>query len=323
MSTFLPIVTAASVLAAFVAPPRLHAGKVAADKPACPRRCEVTAFRNLTYCEIEDDPAPERHRLDVFSPKGRTGAPVVFFVHGGGWVAGKKDDYFGIVGYGTIARCLARRGLVVVLPNYRLSPGVRHPEHIKDVASAFAWTCRNAARYGGDPDRIVVCGHSAGGHLVSLLATDEQYLKAEGRSRKDIRGVIGVCGVYCVEDLELKLSATAPGEWLSVNTKVSPFAMVFGTDPEVLKQASPIAHVAPGLPPFLLMNAGLDYLPLRKMTKAFAAALEDNCCDVEVKVIPWRTHETVVFDILHQTAEPAFVEAVVDFVERCRARRGR
>jgi acetyl esterase/lipase len=323
MRPFLPIWTAASVLAVLAVSSRVRAGEGPAEKPAPPRQYEVMASRNLTYYEVEDDPDRARHRLDVFSPKGRTGAPVVFFVHGGGWVIGQKDDYLGILGYGTIARCLARRGLVVVLPNYRLSPGVRHPEHVKDVARAFAWTCRNAARYGGDPERIVVCGHSAGGHLVSLLATDEKYLKAEGRSRKDIRGVIGVCGVYCVEDLELKVSASAPGEWLSVNTKVSPFALVFGTDPEVLKQASPIRHVEPGLPPFLLMNAGLDYSPLRKMTRAFATALEENCCDVEVKVVPWRTHETVVFDILRQTAEPAFVEAVVDFVERCRAPRGR
>jgi acetyl esterase/lipase len=323
MKTSLRILTATLVLAALAAPQRVRAGERPAEKPAPPRQYEVTESRNLTYHEVEDDPAPERHRLDVFGPKGQTGCPVLFFVHGGGWVIGKKDDYFGILGYATIARCLARRGLVVVLPNYRLSPAVRHPEHIKDVARAFAWTCTNAARYGGDPKRIVVCGHSAGGHLVSLLATDEKYLKAEGRSRKDVRGVIGVCGVYCVEDLEFKMSASTPGEGLSFDSKVSPFALVFGTDPEVLKQASPIRHVEPGLPPFLLMNAGFDYVRLPQMAKDFATALEENCCAVEVKVVPWRTHETVVFDILHRTAEPAFVEAVVNFVDHCRPGPGR
>jgi acetyl esterase/lipase len=292
------------------------AGRARAEETASPRVYEVKATRDLVYYEVRDDPDRERHRLDVYSPEGKTGCPVLFFVHGGAWTVGRKDDYFGILGYGTVARCLARRGLVVVVPNYRLSPGVRHPEHIKDVARAFAWTCRNAAKYGGDPEKIVACGHSAGGHLVSLLATDESYLKAEGRSRNDLRGVIGICGVYSVEDLELDLSAAAPGEWLSVRTRVRPFAAVFGTDPKVLMQASPITHVGPGLPPFLLLNAGFDYARLPGMAKKFAAALKENGCEVEVMEAPWRTHETVVFDILNRSAEPETVEVVVGFVER-------
>jgi acetyl esterase/lipase len=295
-------------------------GAPPADK-APTRLCEVKTTRELVYYEVRGDPDRERHRLDVYSPQGKTDCPVLVFVHGGAWTIGRKDDYFGILGYGTIARCLARRGLVVVLPNYRLSPGVRHPEHVKDVARAFAWTCRNAGKYGGDPARIIACGHSAGGHLVSLLATDETYLKAEGRTRKDIKGVIGISGVYCIKDLEWDLTAAAPGGWASARTKVSPFAEVFGTDPKALEQASPIAHVGPGLPPFLLINAGLDYWPLPRMAKKFAAALKDNGCAVETQEIPWRTHETVVFDILNRTAEEETVEAVVRFVERtvCKA----
>jgi acetyl esterase/lipase len=313
------------VLAAGVAPcPTKAAERLAGQEMAMPTQMyEVEVSRDLVYHRVKDDPDVERHRLDVYRPKGQTGRPVLFFVHGGGWMIGKKDDYFGILGYGTVARCLARRGLVVVVPNYRLSPGVRHPEHIKDVARAFAWTCCNAARFGGNARHIVVCGHSAGGHLVSLLATDETYLRAVGRSRRDVRGVIGICGVYCVEDLEVQLSAAAPGDWLRLQTKVSPFSIVFGTDPAFLKKASPITHVGPGLPPFLLLDAGLNYWPLRKMTKDFAAALAENCIDVEVRDSPWHTHETLVFDILHQTAEAATVEAIVEFVGQTKPTMGR
>lgn len=281
-----------------------------------PTECKVKAARNLTYYEDRDDPDPDRHRLDVYFPEGAKGRPVLFFVHGGAWTIGKKDDYFGILGCGTIARCLARRGLVVVVPNYRLSPAVRHPEHIKDVARAFAWTWANAARYGGDARQVFLCGHSAGGHLVSLLATDESYLKAQGRSRKDVRGVIGLSGVYCVEDLELELSASAPGDWLRMRTKLSPFAAVFGTDLKDLENASPVRHVGPGLPPFLLMNAGLDYPRLRGMARNFAVALAGHCCEVDLREVPWRTHETLVFDIVHRAAEPVTLEAILEFVER-------
>jgi acetyl esterase/lipase len=313
----LPVV---AVFAAFLVHGRVHGTDPQGETAAPVQLYKIEATRNLTYYVVPDDPEPYRHRLDVFRPAGQTGRPVVFFVHGGAWMFGKKDDYFGILGYGTVAQALARHGLVVVLPNYRLSPAVKHPEHIKDVARAFAWTYRNATEYGGDPKQIFLAGHSAGGHLVSLLATDESYLKAEGRSRKDFCGVVSVSGVYCVKDLELEISTWAPGDWLSTTTKVRPFAQVFGTDPKVLEQASPISHVRPGLPPFLLLSAGLDYWPLRRMTKDFAAALQDNSCEVQVKDVPWRTHETLVFDILHRTAEPVTIEEIVDFVDRCRLR---
>ncbi len=194
--------TAACILTALLAGTGACAGEAAGLLPAG-QKAAVTCARNLTYSTIPHDPERDRHQLDVYSPKGRKNCPVLFFVHGGGWVLGGKDDVLGIYGYGTVARCLAERGLVVVLPNYRLSPGVRHSEHIRDIAHAFAWTCENIGRYGGDPERIFVGGHSAGGHLVALLATDLTYLKTVGRDTHDIRGVIAVSGVYRLEDFDL------------------------------------------------------------------------------------------------------------------------
>src|SRR5262249_49568463 len=118
--------------------------------------------------------AGNRHTLDVFTPAGygekKAPRPVVLFVHGGTRMAGDKN-FFGM--YRGVGRALASGGAVAVLANYRLSPRVRHPEHVKDVACAFAWTYRNVHRYGGDPSRIFLAGHSAGAHLVSLLITDE------------------------------------------------------------------------------------------------------------------------------------------------------
>ncbi len=301
----------------------IAAGAAQGSEPAKaePKSYEVKAHRDLTYCDIPRDPDLGRHQLDVYVPKGLTKCPVLFFVHGGAWTIASKDDVLGIYGYGTIGKCLAEHGLVVVMTNYRLSPHVQHPEHIKDVARAFAWTCRNSADYGGDPDRIIVAGHSAGGHLVSLLATDPAYLKAEGRSPKDIQAVIGISGVYRLQDLDLKQLIGEPGKWKDLPDCVNPITSVFGTDPEVLKQASPITHVGPGLPPFLLINGGLDYGTLRTMAKDFAKELKANCCDVQTKSLPWRTHETEVFDIPHLTAEPKMVSAVVEFVEGVKSRR--
>jgi acetyl esterase/lipase len=283
---------------------------------AAPRHYDVQVTRDLVYYDIPNDPDRYRHRLDVYRPKAKRTFPVLVFWHGGAWMIGQKDDYLGIYGYGTIARCLAERGLVVVLPNYRLSPGVRHPEHIKDAARAFAWSCGHVERYGGDPKQIFIGGHSAGGHLAALLATDESYLKKEGRSRRDIRGVIGASGVYRVDNLELKLELPGPGGAKVMRSEVRPLAVAFGDDPKVAKRASPLTHVCRGLPPFLLLNAQFDYLPLPPMAREFAAALKKNGCEVRTKTIGWCTHETLVFDILRQTAEPATVDEIVGFIHR-------
>jgi acetyl esterase/lipase len=275
----------------------------------------VVVARDITYHKVRRDPSPSRHRLDVYRPRGKGPFPVLLFLHGGAWVCMSKDDVLGVLGYGTVARCLAERGLVVVLPNYRLSPGVKHPEHIKDVARAFAWTVGNVKKYGGDPGRVFVGGHSAGGHLAALLATDETYLKAVGRSRKDVRGVVGVSGVYRV-DLDLELSVADPWGYVRLRGRVRPLVLAFGNDPKVAQRASPLTHVGRGLPPFLLINAGLDYPPLKRMTREFAAALKKNGCDVRLRVVPWRTHETLMFDIPRTTAERRTVEAIVEFVRR-------
>ena len=278
-----------------------------------PKSFKVERTADIDYCGLPNDPDQDRHRLDVFRPIGKDDAPVLFIVHGGGWMIGGKENVLGIYGYGTIAESLARRGVVVVLPNYRLSPKAKHPDHIQDVARAFAWTHKHIGEYGGRPDQIFACGHSAGGHLVSLLATDESYLKAEGLSAKDVRGVISISGIYNVDDIDLKLSVK--GDWLEVSAEVRPFASVFGDDPEVRKQASPLTHVRPGAPPFLLVYGGLDYCPIKRTTRAFETALEDNDCEVDVKKLPWRTHETVLVDLINGV-EPVTADAMLRFVER-------
>jgi acetyl esterase/lipase len=282
----------------------------AADPPPT-YKVERTA--DIDYCGIPNDPDLDRHRLDVYRPVGKDDAPVLFLVHGGGWMICGKDNVLGIYGYGSIAEALARRGVVVVLPNYRLSPHVKHPEHIKDVARAFAWTHKHAADYGGRPDQVFACGHSAGGHLVSLLTTDESYLKAEGLSAKDIKGVISVSGVYKVDEFNFKVAVKREG--VEAMAEIHPLASVFTDDPEVWKQASPLTHVRPGLPPFLLVYGGLDYDPIKQGTKDFEAALEDNDCDVGVKRLPWHTHETLLVDLINGVT-PATADVMMRFVEK-------
>ncbi len=112
-----------------------------------------------------------RHVLDVHAPVGTHPLPVVFWIHGGGWQSGDKKDVK------TKPEWFNSKGFVFVSIHHRFLPEVPMETLIDDVAKAFGWVRKNIARHGGDPDRILVGGHSSGAQLAALLCTDERYLK--------------------------------------------------------------------------------------------------------------------------------------------------
>src|SRR5262249_36484995 len=229
--------------------------------------------------------------LDLYLPTDAKDFPVVVVVHGGAWVWGDKSLDF----IPEVARCLARQGIGVVAPNYRLSPWFRHPAHIHDGAKAVAWTKGHIAEYGGRADRIFLLGHSAGGHLVSLLATDESYAKQEGLSREDIKGVIAISGVYQVSDVTLNVLIQNAQVQLAVALTANPFASVFGMEAGAAKQASPVTHVRKGLPPFLIVHAGEDLPTLSQMAEEFHSTLKATDCEAQLLQVPQRNHGTVLW----------------------------
>ncbi len=247
----------------------LEAPAKAEPKAEAVARYEVETHVNLAY-RTDKEADAEKHRLDVYVPKGAKDFPVVFFVHGGTWRSGNKGMY------APVGLALAKCGIGAVVINYRLSPKVQHPAHVEDVARAFAWAVANVATYGGRADRLFLCGHSAGGHLVSLLALDEQYLKAVGRSVKDVTGVVSVSGVY------------------SILPEFALFHPIFGKDAEVCRLASPLTHAAGKHPPFLLVYADKELPGLDKMAKEMDAALTKAKCEVALKEIKDRNHISII-----------------------------
>src|SRR5262245_61264796 len=141
---------------------------------------EVEIFNDISYNDAKDAD-PNKQKLDLYLPKGQKDFPTLFFVHGGTWKSGDRKSTWKSGdqsrGYPDLGKFMAQHGVGAVIISYRLSPKVQHPAHIEDVAKAFAWTCTHIEKYGGKADQIFCCGHSAGGHLVSLLATDDKYLK--------------------------------------------------------------------------------------------------------------------------------------------------
>ncbi|HMP59936.1 MAG TPA: alpha/beta hydrolase, partial [Gemmatales bacterium] len=274
----------------------LTSGPAAAQRSAgkaLPEGRSTRVVRDVVYYS-GPDADPVKHQLDMYLPQERTGFPVVLFVHGGGWRHGDKRMLFDL--HAKIGERFVRQGIGFIAVNYRLSPKVQHPEHAKDVARAVAWTVKHLADYGGDARQLYLCGHSAGGHLVSLLATDERFLAAEGVNLADLRGVVAVSGVYEVLPQE------------------SFFPSVFGKDPEARRQASPLAHVKPDRPPFLILYADDDYLGLDRMAERFGKELRRYGNEAAVEEIKQRDHLTIIGRML--TADDPTLQAIVKFVAR-------
>jgi acetyl esterase/lipase len=238
---------------------------------------EVQIISNIPYCESRGAD-PEKHQLDLYLPKDKKETPVLFFVHGGAWRHGDKR-FLGM--YSALGLFWARHGVTTVVPNYRLSPAVHHPEHIQDIARAFAWTYHNIARYGGRSDEIFVSGHSAGGHLVALLATNDIYLKSVGLGLNSIRGAIPMSGVYD----------------LSQSNRL--FDLTFGTDAKAREDAAPICHACVDAPPFLIIYADSDLaLCGKEPSERFCKSLCAQHVQAETLEVKERNHATILLDAL-------------------------
>jgi len=201
------------------------------------------------YWEVANIPYADRvgtrsnlTSLDLYVPDAGSGFPVVVWVHGGAWQTGDKRN----VGYKPQA--FTDAGYLMASVNYRLSPAVEHPAHAEDVAASLAWIYGHIDRYGGDPTQIFLTGHSAGAHLVALVATDERYLARHGLDLELIAGVVCLDGPY---DIPARVAEGSPVAEANISR-------VFGESPEVWWDASPVAHAdqGKGIPPFLVVTAG-------------------------------------------------------------------
>jgi acetyl esterase/lipase len=229
----------------------------------------------------------ERHVLDVYHPANATKAPVLMLIHGGVWKQGHKRVF------AEPARRFAESGLVVVCPNYRLSPAVKHPAHAEDIAKAFAVVAESATKWGGDPQKIVVAGHSAGGHLAALLATDDRFLKAHQRKASDIRGTVGISGVYAIRPTE-------------------GFTHAFPADAESCRDASPMTHVNVNTCPMLLVHADRDLPFMKAAAEQFAETLKKAKRTVTVREIAGRDHHSIV-SAMKESDDP-LGKAIIEFV---------
>lgn len=223
---------------------------VTAALPGCGPVDVLNASISLDGLTIMHDVAYRsgpRGMMDIYRPTSATGPlPVVVFFYGGSWQSGNRRDYR------FVAATLAKRGMVVVVPDYRLYPEIQFPTFIEDAAEAVRATHRHAAEWGGDPSRLVLAGHSAGAYLAAMLALAPDYL---GEDRNHIAGMVSLAGPY---------------DFLPITG--ADIKLVFGasvTSPET----QPINFAAANAPPLLLLHGGQDITVRPRNSINLAAAI--------------------------------------------------
>jgi acetyl esterase/lipase len=230
-----------------------------------------TKHLNIRYAEIKDVD-PHLLSLDLYVPKmdsAVTKRPVMIMIHGGGW---RRGDKAGLAILGAKLRHFVGQGYIYASINYRLSPetpnedGIQHPIHAQDCAKAVAWIHNHIAGYGGDPGRLHLMGHSAGGHLAGIVGTNDRFLKAEGKDLSILKS-----------NVLLDPAAIDIPRYIELNErrKMTPlYELAFGEDEANWRDASPQHHVAPGkhIPPTLVFYAG-DRMNLDQLAPALAMAL--------------------------------------------------
>ena len=215
-----------------------------------------------------------RRKLDVYVPDHlKAPAPVLLFFYGGAWMSGSREQYL------AFGQAFASLGIVTVVADYRLYPEVTYPAFVEDGAQAVAWVHAHAAQYGGDPQRLFISGHSAGGYIAAMLGSDPKYLAAAGGDLSWLRGVIGIAGPY---------------DFLPL------------TDPDYIaifhgpmnRQAMPVTHIDGKRPPMLLAWGVDDGTVGAKNIDHMEARLKAMNSPFETRRYPGTGHIGIILSLL-------------------------
>ncbi len=229
----------------------------------------------------------KRHRLDIYQPtKEAAPRPVVLFIHGGSWNSGGKDDIL----YKAIGRRLAKQGFVGVVISYRLAPQVLVPQQADDCARALAWTVAHIKEYGGDPARIVLMGHSAGGGLAALLATGSDTLLARHGLPPRAAHAVLLDDPAGLDMLDYLTKLQYPGD--------AQYLGPFSKDPAVWRQASAIYHMKAGAPPYSIYIGGETYPGIAASGEKFRQRLAALGEAPKYTVLPGKHHIPMILQLL-------------------------
>jgi acetyl esterase/lipase len=272
---------------------------------------DLEVIKNVNYL----DDGLKAHRLDVIKSKITTGnAPVLLYVHGGGWVIGDKREQGKPMMYE-----LASRGWVCVTANYRLSPKAIWPDHIIDVKLAIAWVKANIADYGGDPDFVAISGGSAGGQLCALAALTSGDPSFQPGFEEADTSVAACVPIYGVMDMTAQKEVGGRfGPALRILLEKQVMKTTIKERRELFEAASPLHRVHEAAPPFLVLHGTHDTLVPVEVARTFVPALRAVSKEPVAYVeLPVAQHG---FDVMGSPRCSATTAGVVAFLEAIRAR---
>ncbi len=258
----------------------------AAEQPRQPQGAPPGAkvIRDLEYAKVGD----VRLALDLYLPTESTGPfPVIVAIHGGGWAAGRREEAQGIR--------QASRGYAVAAISYRLSGVATFPAQIEDCKAAVRWLRANAKKYNLDTQRVGATGHSAGGHLASLLGTTGSVKEFDkGDNLEFPSRVQAVCALSGPTDF-LQMDAHAPKDArLKHDLPGSPESRLIGgpiqNNKEKVARANPITYVSKDSPPFLLIHGDQDPLVPVHQAQLLDAALKEKGVPVQLHIVKGAGH---------------------------------
>jgi acetyl esterase/lipase len=255
------------------------------------------SIREVAAARYGSDPA---QKLEMFLPADvgtRKGPlPIVVFIHGGGWRSGDPHDYR------FMARALAPQGYAVVLAGYRLYPKAQYPGMLEDGAAALRWVADHAGALGGDPQRVVLMGHSAGAYNAVMLGLDKRWLAARGLDADTLRGVVGLSGPYDFYPFE------------SEATKLS-----FGKAPNP-EETQPVVHARAGGPPLLLVHGTADTRVRPRNSVELARTMTRAGAPTRAVLLDGVTHEGLIMLFARPFSHDArALDAVLPFLAKVTA----
>lgn len=257
---------------------------------------KVKVEKNINYTDKNE----ERRQLNVYYQKDISKPKdVIIFIHGGSWSSGKKDIYW------WLGRNMARKGVVTVTVNYGLAPDNQYQQMGDDCAGAVKWVQKHIDTYGGDPKRIFLMGHSAGGQLAELINSDPQYFRRAGIANP-VKGLI-------LDDpfgLDMK-------EYMSTCEKDKnyyDFLRTFSSDPVNWEKGSPLHYVQHIRNPHLIFYGEKTYPAIRIQSARLEKLLEEQNVAAELHVIKGKKHVGMISQMIFGSNQ--LYSYILDFLKR-------
>ncbi len=255
-------------------------------------RGDLAVQKNIRYGEHE------RNLVDIYRPRGVEDAPILVYVHGGGYRTGDRDLSPQV--YSNIPTYFARNGLLAMSATYRLAPSAAWPSGAEDMRALVDWIRKNAREHGGDPDRLFLMGHSAGATHVATYAFDARFQPPEGHG---LAGIVLVSGRYRLR-------------WDLDDPSLDSIREYFGRDPSLYESRSVVTHVPGSDVSSMLVIAEYDQRNLVETSGELFTAIcnrDEGRCPRFLQL----RHHNHLSEVIHINTEDELLgREILDFVEK-------